>query len=60
MHECHLWSKRRTAIPIDAVAGVDERGISLLLSADEVRNLPPLDVDEDPDRDPAVGPDLDG
>lgn len=59
LHEGHLWAKRRTAIPIGAVAGVDERGISLVLSADEVRNLPPIDVDADPDRDPDVGPDLD-
>jgi len=46
LQEGHLWGRKQVAIPIAAVAGVDD-GISLTLSKDEVRDLPPVDI-EDP------------
>jgi hypothetical protein len=41
----HLWGKKRVAIPIGAVASVDD-GLHLTLSRDEVRDLPPIDIEE--------------
>lgn len=46
LQEGHLWGRKQVAIPSAAVAGVDD-GISLTLSKDEVRDLPPVDI-EDP------------
>lgn len=46
LDEGHLWGKKRVAIPAEAVASVGEDGVALTLSKDEVRDLPPADVDE--------------
>ncbi|MHB1776822.1 MAG: PRC-barrel domain-containing protein [Acidimicrobiales bacterium] len=41
LDEGHLWGKKRVAIPIGAVTGVDD-GVQLNLTKDEVRDLPPV------------------
>jgi len=41
LDEGHLWGKKRVAIPIGAVTGVDD-GVHLNLTKDEVRDLPPV------------------
>jgi len=43
--EGHLWGEKEVAIPISAVTGVDEDGAQLNLTKDEVRDLPPVDID---------------
>ena len=43
--EGHLWGEKEVAIPISAVTGVDENGAQLNLTKDEVRDLPPVDID---------------
>ncbi len=45
LDEGHLWGEKRVAIPIGAVANIDD-GIQLSLAKDEVRALPPVDLDE--------------
>lgn len=45
LDEGHLWSQKRVAIPITAVTGVED-GVRLSLTKDEVRDLPPVDVDD--------------
>ncbi|MGO8684345.1 MAG: PRC-barrel domain-containing protein [Thermoleophilia bacterium] len=45
LDEGHLWGKRRVAIPISAVTDVKD-GVRLNLSKDEVRDLPPVEIDE--------------
>jgi sporulation protein YlmC with PRC-barrel domain len=44
LDEGHLWGQKRVAIPIGAVTRVDD-GVRLNLTKDEVRDLPPVDVD---------------
>jgi hypothetical protein len=41
----HLWGHERVAIPIGSVAGVED-GVRLKLCKREVRDLPPIDVDD--------------
>ncbi len=43
LDEGHLWGKKRVAIPIGAVSGVDD-GVKLNLTKDEVRDLPEVDL----------------
>lgn len=43
----HLWGQKRVAIPMTAVAGVDD-GVRLNLTRDEVRDLPPVDLEQLP------------
>jgi len=45
LDEGHLWGQKRVAVPISAVTGVDSDGVRLDLTKDEVRDLPPVDVD---------------
>jgi sporulation protein YlmC with PRC-barrel domain len=45
LDEGHLWGEKRVAIPIGAVADVDD-GIRLALTKDQVRDLPPIDLDQ--------------
>ena len=45
LDEGHLWGKKRVAIPIGAVTGVDD-GVALNLTRDEVGDLPPVDLAE--------------
>jgi sporulation protein YlmC with PRC-barrel domain len=44
LDEGHLWAEKRVSIPISAVKGIDD-GVRLNLTKDEVRDLPPVDVD---------------
>jgi hypothetical protein len=44
LDEGHLWGRKRVAIPISGVKRVDV-GVRLNLTKDEVRDLPPVDVD---------------
>jgi hypothetical protein len=42
----HLWGHQRVAIAISAVADVDD-GVRLHLTKDEVRDLPPVDLEHE-------------
>jgi len=44
LQEGHLWGRKEVAIPISAVTGADD-GIRLNLTRDQVRDLPPIDID---------------
>jgi len=44
LREGHLWGRKEVAIPITAVTGAED-GIRLNLTKDEVRDLPPVDID---------------
>jgi sporulation protein YlmC with PRC-barrel domain len=44
LDEGHLWGEKRVAIPISAVTSVDD-GVMLSLTKDEVRDLPPVELD---------------
>ena len=44
LQEGHLWGRKEVAIPIGAVAGVDD-GIRLSISKQEVEDLPAVDID---------------
>ncbi|MEY9857780.1 sporulation protein YlmC with PRC-barrel domain [Catenulispora sp. GAS73] len=46
LDEGHLCGKKRVAIPIGAMAAVDAGGVQLRCTKDEVRDLPPVDLDE--------------
>jgi hypothetical protein len=46
LDEGHLWGKKRVAIPIGAVTAVGATGVRLRFTKDEVRDLPPIDLDE--------------
>jgi len=43
LQEGHLWGRKEVAIPISAVTGADD-GIGLNLTKDQVRDLPPVDI----------------
>ncbi|MGO9659721.1 MAG: PRC-barrel domain-containing protein [Acidimicrobiales bacterium] len=45
LDEGHLWGQKRVAIPISAVKNIDD-GVQVALTKDEVRDLPPVEVDE--------------
>jgi hypothetical protein len=45
LDEGHLWGQKRVAIPISAVRDLND-GVRLNLTKDEVRDLPPVDLDE--------------
>jgi sporulation protein YlmC with PRC-barrel domain len=45
LDEGHLWGHKTVAIPIGAVTHIED-GVRLSLTKDEVRDLPPVDVDE--------------
>jgi sporulation protein YlmC with PRC-barrel domain len=45
LDEGHLWGKKRVAIPIGAVNNVKD-GVRLSLTKDQVRDLPPVDLDQ--------------
>jgi len=45
LQEGHLWGRKEVAIPIRTVTGVEDEGIRLSLSKDEVRDLPPVNID---------------
>jgi hypothetical protein len=45
LDEGHLWGRKRVAIPIRDVEGIDEEGVAVRLSKDEIKDLPPVDVE---------------
>jgi sporulation protein YlmC with PRC-barrel domain len=45
LQEGHLWGKKQVAIPIGAVTHVAVDDIRLNLTRDQVRDLPPVDLD---------------
>jgi sporulation protein YlmC with PRC-barrel domain len=44
LQEGHLWGRKEVAIPITAVTRTDD-GIHLSITKDQVRDLPPVDID---------------
>jgi sporulation protein YlmC with PRC-barrel domain len=44
LQEGHLWGRKEVAIPITAVTGTTD-GIRLSITKDQVRDLPPVDID---------------
>lgn len=44
LDEGHLWGEKTVSIPISAVTGVDD-GVRLNLTKDQVRDLPPVELD---------------
>lgn len=46
LDEGHLWGKKEVSIPITAVTGVDDDGVRLSLTKDQVGELPPVEVEE--------------
>jgi sporulation protein YlmC with PRC-barrel domain len=42
--EGHLWGHKTVAIPISAVERIDDGVVRISLTKDEVRDLPPVDV----------------
>jgi hypothetical protein len=44
LREGHAWGRRDVAIPFDAVTGLDD-GIRLSLTREQVRDLPPVDIE---------------
>jgi sporulation protein YlmC with PRC-barrel domain len=45
LEEGHLWGKKRVAIPIAAVIGVED-GVRLRVTKQEIEGLPPVSVDD--------------
>ncbi|MEY9908519.1 sporulation protein YlmC with PRC-barrel domain [Catenulispora sp. MAP12-49] len=45
LDEGHLWGRKRVAIPIRDVLGIDVDGVSVGLTKDQIKDLPPVDVD---------------
>jgi hypothetical protein len=46
LDEGHLWGRKRVAIPIRDVSGIDADGVAVRLSKDEIKDLPPVDVQD--------------
>jgi sporulation protein YlmC with PRC-barrel domain len=44
LKEGHLWGRRQVAIPISAVASVDDDGIQLSITKDEARDMPQIPI----------------
>jgi hypothetical protein len=44
LREGHLWGRKEVAIPISAVAGIQD-GIQLNITKQQVEDLPPVDID---------------
>ena len=45
LDEGHLWGRKRVAIPIRDVTGIDAEGVAVRLAKAEIKNLPPVDAD---------------
>jgi len=45
LQEGHLWGRKEVAIPIGAVTGIDNDGIRLNFTKQDVEDLPPVAVD---------------
>jgi hypothetical protein len=46
LQEGHLWGRKKVAIPIGAVAGIDVSGLRLKFTKKEVEDLPAVDVED--------------
>jgi hypothetical protein len=46
LDEGHLWGHKEVAIPIGAVTGMDEEDVTVRLTKEEIKHLPPIDVTE--------------
>ena len=46
LQEGHLWGRKEVAIPIGAVTGIEENGLRLNITKEDVENLPPVDLDD--------------
>ncbi len=44
LQEGHLWDRKQVAIPISAVTGIDDDGIGLNITKQEVQDLPPVSI----------------
>ena len=44
LQEGHVWGRKEVTIPISAVTEVDEDGIKLKITKQEVQDLPPVDI----------------
>ena len=44
LDEGHLWGRKRVAIPIGDVTGIDDDGVAVRLSKDQIKDLPPVDT----------------
>jgi hypothetical protein len=44
LDEGHLWGHKRVAIPIGAVSGIDEAGVTVRLTKHQIKDLPPVEV----------------
>jgi len=44
LDEGHLWGRKRVAIPIHDVTGIDEDGVAVRLTKAEIKDLPPVDL----------------
>ncbi len=44
LQEGHLWGRKQVAIPIGSVASVDDDGIKLSISKQQVQDLPPVNL----------------
>ncbi|MBW8803853.1 MAG: hypothetical protein JF587_08320 [Catenulisporales bacterium] len=49
LDEGHLWGRKRVAIPIRYVAGIDDDGVAVRLTKEEIKELPPVDVEDLPE-----------
>jgi sporulation protein YlmC with PRC-barrel domain len=45
LDEGHLWGRKRVAIPVRDVTGIDDDGVAVRLTKDEIKDLPPVDVE---------------
>jgi sporulation protein YlmC with PRC-barrel domain len=45
LQEGHLWGSKEVAIPISAVTEVDDDGIKLTITKQQIQDLPPVDID---------------
>jgi len=45
LQEGHLWGRKQVAIPIGVVTGLDDEGIQLSITKQQVQDLPPVDID---------------
>lgn len=45
LEEGHLWGRKQVAIPMSDVSGLDGDGVAVRLTKDEIRDLPPVDLE---------------
>ena len=44
LDEGHLWGHKRVAIPVGAVEGIDPAGVTVRLTKQQIKDLPPVEV----------------